>query len=200
MEQEDRKGGRETGSDPLLPFFRPSCFSLSSPAGRLRVLAAVFLSGGAVACAGGAGEGGHDVVPESRDVRVGPGAGADGGAAGYEYIARRPLAVVALAEARGVDEAVARAAIERLADALDTCATTEGSKGTLVNGAARVVAQIAPDGTVAQTGLRVDPGAGVLQNAVLCLVAPVKMLAFPPTDAGARGIAIEAIWGHVGAR
>jgi hypothetical protein len=161
---------------------------------------AVVLLGAGGSCAGGAGEGGHDVVPESRDVRVTEGASADGGASGYEYIARRPLAVVALAEARGIDGVVARAAIERLADGLDTCSTTEGSKGTLVNGAARVVAQIAPDGTVAQTSLRVDPGAGVLQNAVLCLVAPMKMLAFPPSDAGARGIAIEALWGQVGVR
>jgi hypothetical protein len=120
--------------------------------------------------------------------------------AGYDYVARRPLAVVALAEARGVDPAVARAAIDRLADALDTCATEEGRKGTLASGAARVVAQISPEGVVQQTSLRVDPGSGVLQNAVLCLVAPTKMLVFPPVDAGARGLAIEALWGHVGGR
>jgi hypothetical protein len=164
----------------------------------LRIFA--LLAFASVACAGAAGEGGHDVVPEWKDVRVTEGAGADAGGPGYEHVARRPLAVVALAEARGVDERVARAAIERLADALDTCATSEGSRGTLVNGAARIIAQIAPDGTVAETSLRVDPGAGVLQNAVLCLVAPVKMLAFPPSDAGARGIAIEALWGNVGPR
>jgi len=144
-------------------------------------------------------------VPESRDVVVtsaGP-AGSAGGPAGdqgYDYVARRPLAVVALAEARGLDPVVARAAIDRLADALDTCATEEGRKGTLVNGAARVVAQIDGDGRVAGTSVRIDPGTGVAQNAVVCLVAPAKMLAFPPSDAGARGIAIEALWGHVQGR
>ncbi len=149
------------------------------------------------ACAGGEG---RDTVPESHDVVVTAGSAGAGGRAGdqgYDYVARRPLAVVALAEARGLDPVVARAAIDRLADALDTCATEEGHKGTLVNGAARVVAQIDGDGRVAGTSVRFDPGAGVAQNAVVCLVAPAKMLAFPPADAGARGIAIEALWGHV---
>ncbi len=149
------------------------------------------------ACAGGPGEA-HDAVPESRDVVVNnPG---PAGELGYDYVARRPLAVVALAEARGLDPVVARAAIDRLADALDTCATEEGRRGTLVNGAARVVAQIDGDGRVSGTSVRIDPGAGVAPNAVVCLVAPAKMLAFPPADAGARGIAIEALWGHVQAR
>jgi hypothetical protein len=151
-----------------------------------------------LSCAGGAGEGDLDTHPGWREVRVtDPGAG-DPSAQGYEYVARRPLAVVALAEARGLDPRAARLAIDRLADALDTCATEEGRKGSLVSGAARLVAQIADDGSVAQTSLRVDPGTGVLQNAVLCLVAPAKMLAFGPSDAGARGMAIEALWGKVG--
>lgn len=152
----------------------------------------------ALSCAGGAGEADPDAHPAWREVRVTDPAAADPGAQGYEYVARRPLAVVALAEARGLDPLAARAAIERLADALDTCATEEGRKGTLSSGAARLVAQIADDGSVAQTSLRVDPGAGILQNAVVCLVAPAKMLSFGPTDAGARGIAIEALWGKVG--
>jgi hypothetical protein len=124
----------------------------------------------------------------------------DAGATGsqqYDYIAKRPLAVVALAEARGIDPLVARAAIDRLADALDTCATAEGRKGALADGAARVVAQIDADGSIAGTSLRVDPGAGVTENAVVCLVAPLRMLTFPAVDGGARGLAIEALWGHV---
>ena len=145
-------------------------------------------------CAGAGGDG-RESVP-SRDVVV-MDAGAAGGDQGYEYVARRPLAIVGLAEARGLDADVARGAVEHLADALDTCATEEGRKGTLVNGAARFVAQINPDGRVAGTNVRIDPGAGVAQNAVVCLVAPAKMLAFPPSDAGARGFAIEAIWGTV---
>ena len=140
-------------------------------------------------------------MPESHDVVVtnpGPtGQPGPAGDQGYEYIARRPLAVVALAEARGIDPIVARAAVDRLADALDTCATEEGRKGTLVNGAARVITQIDGDGRVAGASLKVDPGTGVAQNAVVCLVAPAKMLAFPPSDAGARGMAIEALWGQV---
>jgi hypothetical protein len=133
-------------------------------------------------------------VPESHDVVV---TNAAPGEQGYEYVARRPLAVVALAEARGLDATVARAAIDNLADALDTCATEEGRRGTLVSGAARVVAQIGGDGRVAGTTVRFDPGPGVAQNAVVCLVAPAKQLVFPASDGGARGMAIEALWGRV---
>ncbi len=148
-------------------------------------------------CAGASGDT-HDAIPESHDVVVtNPG---PAGEQGYDYVARRPLAVVALAEARGLDPVIARAAIERLADALDTCATDEGRKGTLVDGAARIVMQIDGDGRVAGTNLRIDPGAGVAQNAVVCLVAPAKMLAFPAADGGARGMAIEALWGQVAKR
>jgi hypothetical protein len=150
-------------------------------------------------CAGSGGEG-HDVVPESRDVQVrGTVAGAEGSAGGasqgYDYVARRPLAVVALAEARGLDSAVARAAVDRLADALDACVTEEGRKGTLSRGAARVIAPIDTNGAVTGTSLRIDPGAGVAANAVVCLVAPLRMMSFPPADAGSRGIAVEALWG-----
>jgi hypothetical protein len=116
---------------------------------------------------------------------------------GYDYVARRPLAVVALAEARGIDPAVARLAVDRLADALDACATDRSRSGA-PDGAARVVAQIDPNGTIAGTSLRVDPGSGVAESAALCLVAPLRMLTFPPVDAGGtRGIAVEALWGKV---
>jgi hypothetical protein len=119
------------------------------------------------------------------------------GAQGYEYIARRPLAVVALAEARGIDSVTARAAIERLADRLDACVTDESRKGGPVEGAARVVAQIDASGTVAGTNVRIDPGASGASSAVVCLVAPMKLLTFPAGAADGRGIAIEAIWGRV---
>lgn len=151
-------------------------------------------------CAGTGGEG-HDVVPESRDVQVrGGGAGGRDSTQGYDYVARRPLAVVALAEARGLDPAIARLAVDRLADALDACATDRArapGAGGALDGAARVVAQIDPNGTIAATSLRVDPGSGVAESAALCLVAPLRMLTFPPVDAGARGIAVEALWGKV---
>jgi hypothetical protein len=151
----------------------------------------------ALVLAGCPGAEGRDVVPTSRDVQV-RGAQTNAGAEGYEYVARRPLApaVVALAESRGLDATVAHVAIDRLADALDTCATEQGRKGGARQGAARVVAQIEPNGTVAGTSLRVDPGTGVAESAALCLVAPLRMLTFPPIGAGReRGIAIEALWG-----
>ena len=95
------------------------------------VAAAVALT----ACAS-AGGGGRDVVPESHDVQV-----ADAGPAatpqGYDYVAKRPQAIVALAEARGIDQDVARAAVDRVADALDACAAEQGRRGALTNGAAR---------------------------------------------------------------
>jgi hypothetical protein len=134
---------------------------------------------------------------QSHDVQVAGGGPGPGDSQGYEYVARRPLAVVALAEARGIDLPVAKAAIDRLADQFDACATEEGRRGTLVEGAARVIAQVDGQGNVTGTSLRVGTGAGVVENAVVCLVAPVKLLAFGPADAGARGMAVEAIWGKL---
>ena len=138
----------------------------------------------------------QDVVPSSRDVVV------DGGPTsrspdGYEYVARRPNGVVALAEARGIEPALARAAVDRLADALNLCATRRRNEGMLVAGAARVIARITDDGQIAAAQLKIDPGLGAraAEAAVLCLLAPAKTLVFPTLDAGARGFAIEAIWG-----
>jgi hypothetical protein len=148
----------------------------------------------AISCAGG---GGRDTVPESHDVRVIDGGTTAEGAQGYEYVARRPLALVALAEARGIPPDVARQAIDRLADALDTCATDPGRRGAHIEGAARVVAPIEDSGAVGIPSVRIDPGVGVAESAVICLVAPVRLLTFPPSDAGARGIAIEALWGRI---
>ena len=102
---------------------------------------------------------------------------------------------VALAEARGLDDADARRAIDHLADALDACATDLGRHDKLVDGAVRVVAQIAPDGSV--SGLNVKVGQAATANAILCVIAPLKLTSFPASeaDAGARGLAIEATWG-----
>ena len=147
-------------------------------------------------CAGAGGEG-HDVVPPSHDVQVRGDDGHDPSAQGYDYVAKRPLAVVALAEARGLDPTVAHAAVDRLADSLDTCATDQGRQGRLVDGAARIAVQIDEMGNIAGSTVKIDPGPGVAENAALCFVAPVKMLTFPPADGGARGFAVEAIWGRV---
>jgi hypothetical protein len=133
-------------------------------------------------------------VIQSHDVQV---KGTDGTSQGYDYVARRPLGVVGLAEARGLEPQLAKAIVDRLADELDACATDQGSKGTLVDGAARVAVQIDGDGNIVGTNVRFDPGPGVAENAVLCFVAPVKRLTFPPADAGARGFAVEALWGRV---
>ncbi len=140
----------------------------------------------------------RDVVPESQDV-VSHVAGPARGPEGYDYVARRPLAVVALAEARGIEPVTARAAVDRLADRLDACVTEEARSGGHVEGAARVVAQIAANGDVAGTNVRIDPGGGpgAAQSAVVCLVSPLKLLTFPPADGADRGIAIEALWGQV---
>jgi hypothetical protein len=156
---------------------------------RLLILSGVL---SVVACAGGAG---RDTVPSSTDVVADAGAPSRS-AEGYEYVARRPLAVVALAEARGMEPAIARAAIDHLAEAVDACAADEEKKGSPAQGAARVVAQIDGDGRVTGTTVRIDRGAGVAESAVLCLVAPTRLMTFPPTDAGLRGMAIEALWGR----
>lgn len=152
-------------------------------------------------CAG-AGGGGRDVVPESHDVQVNGPAPAPSARAGYDYVAKRQLAIVGLAEARGIDADVARAAVDRVADALDACAKQQGQRGALTNGAARVVAHIDERGLVSGTNVKIDPGPGVITTAVECFVAPMKMLVFPPTDGGAaeRGIAVEALWGQASGR
>src|ERR1700685_2723653 len=108
------------------------------------------------ACAAG----GRDVTPESHDVVVDRPSETHS-SVGYEYIARRPLAVVALAEGRGFPDAQTHAAINRLADTLDACMTERAHKGLLKPGAARVVAEVGANGEVASTQLRIDPGPGV---------------------------------------
>jgi hypothetical protein len=144
------------------------------------------------ACAAG----GRDVTPESHDVVVDR-PSETRAPAGYEYIARRPLAVVALAEGRGLPDAQTHGAINRLADALDTCMTERARKGLLKAGAARVVAEVGANGEVESTQLRIDPGPGVAEVALLCLVAPARLLTFEAADAGGRGLAVEALWGEL---
>jgi hypothetical protein len=150
------------------------------------VLAALLASAG---CAGS-----NDVVPVSHDV-VGNVGGGGQSPEGYDYVARRPLATVGLAEGRGLDATIARAAVDRLADRLDACVTEQSRGGTPVAGAARVIATIDAGGAVTATQVRIDPGNGGAASAALCLVAPLKILTFPPGPRDDRGIAVEAIWG-----
>src|SRR5207245_6634815 len=118
-------------------------------------------------------------------------------AEGYVYVARRSFGVVALAEARGLGDDVAARAIDRLADTLEGCAIDLNRQGKLVDGALRVVASIERDGSVSGLNLKLEQGNGIAANALLCVVAPLKLLTFPAAegDAGARGIALEATWG-----
>lgn len=141
---------------------------------------------------------GRDVVPESRDVHTPvdvPSTTKPQTSDAYEYVARRPLGTVALAEGRGLSPELSSGAIDRLADMLQSCAGELQRQGKLVSGAVRVIAQIGPDGLVTGVNVKVAPGATA--NALLCVIAPVKLLTFPPSsaDAGAlRGMAIEAAW------
>src|SRR5215469_16784652 len=109
-----------------------------------------------LAAAGACSANSRDVVPESRDTVVVPPPSASAQAAGgYEYVARRPLAVVALAEARGLPADDVRAAIDHLADALDACVTERSRGERPTPGAARLLAQIDDQGRIANTSLRV---------------------------------------------
>jgi len=180
------------------------------------LVAALATGGATLGCGGGAP---RDVVPESKDVRGAN--GAPGGAAagdGYEYVARRGLGAIAIAETRGFPKEIGASAAERLADALQSCAAEAQRQRQLARGAARVVAHVNDNGTVDAVHVKVSPGRRVAANAILCVVSPVKLLTFPPragraeagsapaggAGAGApseapsalkdRGIAVEATW------
>jgi hypothetical protein len=142
-------------------------------------------------CAGSA----RDIVPESHDVHGAQ--GVDAGAGGYEYIAKRPLGVVAVAESRGLPRDVVVRIVEGLANSLDLCATHLAAEGRLVPAAARVAAHIARDGSPESLALTLTPGPGPTANALLCFVSPFKLVRFPAADVdpASRGIALEASWG-----
>jgi hypothetical protein len=167
---------------------------MKASAGPLALLPWVLLGG----CAGG---GGRDVAGPSNEVVSAPApSGGGGGSAGYDYVARRRDAVVALAEARGVEPAIAKAAVDRIADSMEECVSDPARRGAAPDGAARVVAQIDPTGAVADATIRVDAktsASGATATAVLCFLAPTRILQFPAAspNGGERGIALEALWG-----
>ncbi len=140
----------------------------------------------------------RDVVPESRDVTGTPPPAA---AAGYEYVAKRPLGVVGVAESRGLTHEVVKAVTDRLANTLDVCATRLASEGRLVPAAARIAAHIDQDGKPVGISITVTPGPGPTANALLCFVSPFRLVHFPAADVDAadRGLALEATWGAPGA-
>jgi hypothetical protein len=108
----------------------------------------------------------------------------------YVYIAKRPHATIGLAEARSMTDAEARALVDRIADDLETCAQRLDTQGALVEGAARIVAVADANGTPG-VNVKLAPGGAVAQNALMCLVAPVRSIPFPK----GAGLAIEATWG-----
>ncbi len=140
----------------------------------------------------------RDVVPDSRDVRIQPGSDAGANPEAYVYVARRPHGVVALAEARHMSDVDAKEIVDRLANDLEECSQRLLAQGTLVEGAARIVAVAGPNGTPA-LNVRLAPGDAVAQNALLCLVAPVRAITFPraTTSNATPGMAIEATWGPI---
>ena len=133
----------------------------------------------------------RDVAGENKNTYVQPGgdAGSTTNSDAYVYVARRPHGVVALAEARQMTEEESHAIIERLANDLETCATRLDAEHTLVEGAARIVALAQPQGPPAMN-VKLAPGGDVAQNALMCLVAPIRAL---PLTKG--GLAIEYTWG-----
>jgi hypothetical protein len=163
-------------------------------AGRSSTLALAFVAS-CLSCGSG-----RDVVPVSKDIRgTGNPVGVDAPKPvdGYEYVARRKLGTVALAEARGLPQDVAGRAVDALADRLQACAADLEKSGKLVRGATRVVAAIDASGSVNGLNVKVSQGKAAAANAILCVISPLRALNFPAVDGdagGARGIAIEAAW------
>jgi hypothetical protein len=156
-----------------------------------RAFAFALMAGASLACASGA----RDVVPETHDVHVGGGGAGASGA--YSYVARRPLGFIAVARQDGLGAELGTRAADHLADALDACATDLATKGKLVEGTIRIEASVGRDGSIVVSHMTVAPGDAVAANALLCVVAPMKLTSFPPDpgDAGARAFAFDASWG-----
>jgi hypothetical protein len=156
-------------------------------------LALLALAAGIGACASG---GARDTVPESHDVRV-LDAGAPAAQGDYEYVARRPLAIVGLVGERNMDLETAKRIVDRTADLLDACATGQAQKGQPHEGAARVVVQVNEQGVVEGMNVKYDPGSGVPESAGVCLLSPLQMMTFPPAAGDKRKFALEALWGSL---
>jgi len=129
-----------------------------------------------------------DAITESKDTKV------RGTSDGYVYIAKRAGATVGLAEARGLTTLEATRVTDRLADGLGDCLKSQALRGKLAAGAVRIVAEIDDGGVPGPPRVTMSPGSEA--SALLCMVAPFRMTQFSPTssDAGVRGIALEATW------
>lgn len=158
------------------------------------------IAGAAVLLAAGCGGSSpRDVVPPSTDVRTQPGAPAVRDA--YDYVAKRPHGTIALADSRNIAKADADAAVDALADRFEACAAGLDAEGTLVEGAVRIAAEQEAAWPAPVLSVRIAPGDAVAQNALLCVIAPLRAGRLPPSPAAARaGLAIEAVWQPAGKR
>ena len=144
----------------------------------------------------------RDVVPGGRDVRVAPSADGSAPAASneaYVYVARRPHAAIGLVGAHFMSDADAHRLVDRLADDLEGCAGRLEERGALVEGAMQLVAASGARGNAEVTDMRLAPGGPVASNALECVVAPLRVLAFPAppkanANAGTPALAIEITW------
>ena len=119
----------------------------------------------------------------------------------YEYVVKRAHGTIAVAESRGMTKADARAVADDVADRFEQCAAGLEAQGLLVEGAARVVAEQESGWSAPATSLRLAPGGAVAQNALLCIVAPLRAGHLTPENTKARaGIALEAAWQPVSLR
>lgn len=143
----------------------------------------------------------RDVVPETRDVRVVEGEqAARAGGGGYARVARRPHGVVALADARQLTDDDAQRLVDRVADDLERCSAQLEREGALVDGAARIAAQIGPRGTPEGFDVRVAPGGAVAANALLCVIAPIRALTLSAPPGGTTPtFTLDATWAPTGA-
>ena len=126
-------------------------------------------------------------------------------ATSYEYVAKTKHGVIALAESRGLPKDAAQKQMDRLAESFEKCLANLETKAPLKQGAVRIIVPID------EGGLPIEPQVSKISDAspetrvttLVCVIAPAKMTVFPPpgpisSDAGTRGLAIEATWPNTG--
>lgn len=152
-----------------------------------RALAIVGLGAGLWACHHGP----DDATEHTRDVRVDASAEST-----YQYVARKPRVAVGIAESRGAEGDDAKRVADRLADSASTCLASLEKEGKLVDGALRILLPFDAGGIAQPPQVVLADGPGVAANGLLCIVAPARMIALPPADAGTRTLALEVAWGR----
>jgi hypothetical protein len=166
-----------------------------------RALSTAALVASSLAVAAACGPNTRDVVPVTPETRADGGAtgsaSGDAGADlnGYMYIAKTSHGAVGLADSRGMPERDAISLVAQLARDFDACATKLQNQGVLVRGAGRFLAVVQNGRPVYDAKL--EPGDRVAQNALLCVMAPLKSYPIPGTADG-RGLAIEIAWDVAG--